>query len=266
MKRLASVLGVLSATLSALVVRPVKTYQGFIGKSTATAQTPGLIVLGALAALFGARRRARFATISGVLGASVGTYYITRVTSSHDGLERAFGSDWKQRIPPDAERRMLRHRRSMRLRRVPEPRWTRDVPFSPKRSASTTPPPPLLVREIEQPDIRTPPTTAGRHRCGRRSCCRRAQSSPVVRSAVRPARPPGPRHRWRADGDSRRPTAPPNRLGRASCAHRPRTPILPPTASAAQGRGSRRPGRGTSHDRGTRVRRAAMLRFRRGST
>ena len=129
MKRLASVLGVLSATLSALVVRPVKTYQGFIGKSTATAQTPGLIVLGALAALFGARRRARFATISGVLGASVGTYYITRVTSSHDGLERAFGSDWKQRIPPDAERRMLRHRRSMRLRRVPEPRWTRDVPF-----------------------------------------------------------------------------------------------------------------------------------------
>ena len=128
-KRLAALLGVLSASLSALVVRPVNTYQGFILKSTATAQTPALTVLGALTAALGAIRRSRFAMITGVLGASVGTYYITRVTASHDGLERAFGPDWKQRIRPDAERRMLQHRRSMRLPRVPAPRWARDVPF-----------------------------------------------------------------------------------------------------------------------------------------
>ena len=85
--------------------------------------------LGALAAALGAKRRSRFAIMTGVLGAGVGAYYITRVTAPHDGLERAFGPDWKQRIPPDAERRMLQRRRSMRLPRVPEPRWTRDVPF-----------------------------------------------------------------------------------------------------------------------------------------
>ena len=129
MKRLASVLGVLSATLSALVVRPVNTYQGFIGKSTATAQTPGLIVLGALAALFGARRRARFATISGVLGASVGTYYITRVTaptmvsSGHSARTGSSGS----RPTPSGGCSSVAGR--LRLPKVPEPRWTRDVPF-----------------------------------------------------------------------------------------------------------------------------------------
>ena len=128
-KRLAALLGVLSASLSALVVRPVNSYQGFILKSTATAQTPALTVLGAFTAALGAVRRSRFAMITGVLGAGVGTYYITRVTTPHDGHERAFGPDWSQRIPPDDERRMLQRRRSMRLPRVPAPRWARDVPF-----------------------------------------------------------------------------------------------------------------------------------------
>src|SRR5262245_45612083 len=98
-------------------------------KSTATAQTPALTVLGALAVVLGVIRRSRFAVITGMLGASVGTYYIARVTASHDGHERAFGPDRRQRIRPDAERRMLQHRSSMRLPRAPTPRWARDVPF-----------------------------------------------------------------------------------------------------------------------------------------
>jgi acetyl esterase/lipase len=129
-KRLTALLGVLSAGLAALVVRPVNSYQGFMFKSTATAQTPALTALGTLTAALGIIRRSRFAMVTGVLGASVGAYYVARVTASHDGLERAFGPDWRQRIDPDAERRMLRHRRSMRLPRVPAPSWTRDVPFS----------------------------------------------------------------------------------------------------------------------------------------
>lgn len=128
-KRLTTVLGVVSAGLAALVARPVNSYQGFMVKSTATAQTPALTVLGALTAALGAIRRSRFAVISGALGAGVGTYYVTRVTASHDGHERAFGPDWQQHISADAERRMLPHRRSMRLPRVPAPSWTRDVPF-----------------------------------------------------------------------------------------------------------------------------------------
>jgi acetyl esterase/lipase len=127
--RLLALLGVLSASFSALVVRPVNSYRGFMLKSTATAQTPALAVVGALTAVVGAIRRSRFAVITGVLGASVGTYYIARVTTAHDGLERAFGPDWKQRLPPEAQRTMIQHRRSMRLPRVSAPHWARDVPF-----------------------------------------------------------------------------------------------------------------------------------------
>ena len=53
MKMLARLLGLLSAGLAAVVARPVNTYQGFMVKSTATAQTPALTVLGALAAALG---------------------------------------------------------------------------------------------------------------------------------------------------------------------------------------------------------------------
>jgi acetyl esterase/lipase len=129
MKRLVALLGALSAVSSALVVRPVNSYRGFMVKSTATAQTPALTVLGAVTAALGARYRSRFATLAGLLAATVDTYYIARVTAAHDGFERAFGTGWEQGIPPDAQRRMLRRRRSMRLPRVPEPRWERDVPF-----------------------------------------------------------------------------------------------------------------------------------------
>jgi acetyl esterase/lipase len=128
-RRPAAFLGVLSAGLAALVVRPANTYQGFLLKSTATAQTPALTVLGVFTAALGAVRRSRFAMVAGVLGASAGTYYITRVTAAHDGHERAFGPDWERQIRPDDERRMLRHRRSMRLPRVPAPRWAHDVHF-----------------------------------------------------------------------------------------------------------------------------------------
>jgi acetyl esterase/lipase len=129
MKRLPVLLGALSATSSALVARPVNSYRGFMVKSTATAQTPALTLLGAITLAVGAKSRSRFAMMSGLLATTVGTYYITRVTAAHDGFERAFGAGWRQRIPSDAERRMLRRRRSMRLPRVPEPRWERDVPF-----------------------------------------------------------------------------------------------------------------------------------------
>lgn len=127
--RFPALLGVLTAGFSAVVMRPVNSYRGFMLKSMATAQTPALTVLGALTVALGAVRRSRFAMVAGVLGAGVGTYYITQVTSPHDGFERAFGPGWRQRIAPDAERRMLRHRWSMRLPRAPEPRWTRDVRF-----------------------------------------------------------------------------------------------------------------------------------------
>jgi acetyl esterase/lipase len=129
-KRLGLLLGALSTLWSAVVMRPVNSYRGFMLKSTATAQAPALVLLGAITAVLGARRRARLAAMSGVFAATVGTYYVTRVTAVHDGFERAFGVDWRRRIPPEVEQRMIPRRRSLRLPRVPEPRWERDVPFA----------------------------------------------------------------------------------------------------------------------------------------
>ncbi len=129
MKRLAVLLGLVSGVSAALVVRRVNTYRGFMVKSTATAQTPVLTVFGVVTAALGARFRSRFAMITGLVAATVGTYYIARVTADHDGFERAFGPDWEQRISPSAQRRMLQRRLSMRLPRGSEPSWERDVPF-----------------------------------------------------------------------------------------------------------------------------------------
>jgi acetyl esterase/lipase len=129
MRLLSTLLGLLSAAVAVVVLRPVNSYRAFMVKATATAQTPALTLLGTLAAVFAIRRRARFPAIAGLFGAGVGGCYISRVTAPHDGFERAFGSDWQRRMPQEQERYMMRRRRAWRLPSVPEPRWTRDVSF-----------------------------------------------------------------------------------------------------------------------------------------
>jgi acetyl esterase/lipase len=125
----AIVLGLLSSAIGAAVLRPFNSYQGFLVKSTATAQTPALALLGAVSTALGIRQRSFVATACGALSAGIGASYIRRVTAPHDGFERAFGSDWKHRLPPQSEQRMLQRRLTWRVPRTLEPRWTRDVPF-----------------------------------------------------------------------------------------------------------------------------------------
>jgi acetyl esterase/lipase len=129
MKRLAALLGAVSGISAAVVVRPANSYRGFMFKSTATAQTPALTVLGVFTVFLGARCRSRFSVLTGLLGATVGACYIARVTADHDGFEQAFGTSWKQHVPLSTEGRMLKRRRSVRVPRVPMPRWERDIPF-----------------------------------------------------------------------------------------------------------------------------------------
>lgn len=130
MKLTATFLGILASGLAALVLRPVNSYQGFIVKSTATANTPALVLLGAAATALGVKQRSPVAVATGAFGAAVGARYIRLVTAPHDGFERAFGPDWQRRLPPDSERHMLTRRLTWRLPRTPEPRWTRDIPFA----------------------------------------------------------------------------------------------------------------------------------------
>ncbi len=130
MRSLARLLGLVVLGLAAVVLRPVNSYRGFMVKSTATAQTPALAILGAITMALGIRHRSPFAVAAGAAGACVATVYIRRATADHDGLEEAFGADWKRRLPPGADRRMLARRLTWRLPRVPDPTWTRDVPFA----------------------------------------------------------------------------------------------------------------------------------------
>jgi acetyl esterase/lipase len=128
MKSLVTFTGILSAIIAAVVLRPVNSYQGFMVKATATAQTPALVILGLVTAALGLRKRSPLAAASGAFGAAVGGIYIRKVTAPHAGLERAFGPGAVRDLPPDA----LRHQRRfvLRLPHVPEPRWTRDLPFA----------------------------------------------------------------------------------------------------------------------------------------
>jgi acetyl esterase/lipase len=122
-------LSALSAGFGVAALRPVNSYQGFLLKSTATANAPALVLLGALSAVLGVKQRSIAATTAGAFGAAIGSRYIRNVTASHDGFDRAFGHGWKHLIRPDVEPRMLRRRLTWRLPKVPDPCWTRDVSF-----------------------------------------------------------------------------------------------------------------------------------------
>lgn len=130
MKALSLLTGAISALWSIIVLRPFESYQAFLVKSTATANTPALSGVGALVAALGLRYRSLPATILGLFSSLVGATYIRLNTQEHDGFARAFGQGWQDRIPPTAKHHMLTDRVTWRLPRVPEPRWTRDIPFA----------------------------------------------------------------------------------------------------------------------------------------
>lgn len=129
MSMLPRLLGLVSVALAALVVRPVNSFQGFMVKSTATANAPALALMGTIAAALGVRQRSPLAVVTGVIGAGVAATYIRLVTRPHRELERALGPGWERQIPADIARHLLKRRLTWRLPRVPEPCWTRDIPF-----------------------------------------------------------------------------------------------------------------------------------------
>jgi acetyl esterase/lipase len=71
------------------------------------------------------------AVMAGGISAIVMAWYIWQVTYGHKGFERAFGKDWQRCIPPAQKRYMFKRRWTAALwvRKSPEPRWERDIPF-----------------------------------------------------------------------------------------------------------------------------------------
>lgn len=130
MKTTARVLGLFSTVFGALVLRRVRSYQGFMVKATATAQTPALTLLGTASTATGLVARSPFSVAAGLAAIGIGTTYIVRATAAHDGFARAFGPDWKLEIDPAIESKMMNRRLTLRAPDVKEPHWTRDVPFA----------------------------------------------------------------------------------------------------------------------------------------
>jgi acetyl esterase/lipase len=93
------------------------------------ALSPFLVVMGGLGAVLGWLYHAPIAIAAGVLGAGISVVYIALVTVRQPGFDLAFGKDWKARIPPFRESRMLKWRWNLLLPRSKAPNWERDIPF-----------------------------------------------------------------------------------------------------------------------------------------
>lgn len=78
----------------------------WLPKLWACAWAPFLALMGCLGALLGGAANNYYAIFAGLLGAALGFRHTFIVTRQHDGFEKAFGSDWKTRIPASLGKRL----------------------------------------------------------------------------------------------------------------------------------------------------------------
>lgn len=134
MPGIAAVLSLLSLVLGTLTLwrrrnaRP-SAVALMILKFAGTALAPHVALAGAAGAALALASGSGFAMLAGAAGYLLAADYVRRVAAPHDGLEQAFGTDWRRRLSTKASRRMLRRRWSWRAPRAPEPRVTRDLAF-----------------------------------------------------------------------------------------------------------------------------------------
>ena len=91
--------------------------------------SPVLAVLGLLGAGLGWMYNVPIAVVAGLFATGISAIYIALVTVPQPGFDLAFGRDWKTRIPPSRESRMLRTRWNLGLPRTGQPFWERNVAF-----------------------------------------------------------------------------------------------------------------------------------------
>ncbi|MDP3237342.1 MAG: alpha/beta hydrolase [Myxococcales bacterium] len=95
-----------------------------------SAWAPGLAVLGALAALGGVWSDAPVPVVLGSVAGAIGAHTTWAVTRSTDAaFAQAFGSQWRRRLPPHAERPMLQQRWDWGVPRAPRVLLEKDVVF-----------------------------------------------------------------------------------------------------------------------------------------
>lgn len=159
MKRFASLLGGASAFFAALTLLEIDRIwlaPLALPKLLAGALTPIAAVAGGLSAMLGLFTGNLAATSAGLFGATIASRYIRKVAAPHDGFERAFGPDWRMRIPPALKARMLQVRWSPEIAQPPDVPWQRDVVFGAWPATGE----PLLC-DVWQPPGDTPHTGLG---------------------------------------------------------------------------------------------------------
>jgi acetyl esterase/lipase len=128
----ANMLSFLCLTLNgSLFVRlkPPFNFYFVVPQIVAAVLSPLLAVLGLLGAGLGWLYHAPIAVAAGLLAAGISVIYIALVTAPQRGFALAFGKDWKARIPPSLEPRLLKRRWNLVLPQTNEPVWERNVPF-----------------------------------------------------------------------------------------------------------------------------------------
>lgn len=101
----------------------------YAAKMLGAAASPFVGVAGGTAVILGCRYRDPLSGLAGGVAALLSWNYIRRVTACHDGLERAFGRNWRAQVPPHLTSRFLPQRWNGWLRLPLKPQFRADLPF-----------------------------------------------------------------------------------------------------------------------------------------
>ena len=102
-----------------------------IPKLLAGALSPLWAVMGVAGAVIGWLYQAPWAILMGIFGAGMMILYVWRCTRDHKGFTDAFGAGWRDRIPPEQAKHMVKKRWTpyLQMNGSAEPIWERDIPY-----------------------------------------------------------------------------------------------------------------------------------------
>jgi acetyl esterase/lipase len=134
MTTLAYILSGFSLLMSVLLLIKTKNPQGWlvlVPKLTAEALSPVWAIMGLVGALIGWGYHVYWAVLMGFLGAGMMILYVWRCTRDHKGFDDAFGSGWKDQIPSQQAKDMVKRRWSpyLKMKASSDSAFERDVAF-----------------------------------------------------------------------------------------------------------------------------------------
>ena len=132
---LAYIFSCLSLLMSILLIIPQPkfplSFWFLLPKLPAAALSPYWATIGAAGAIIGVISEVYWTVPLGILGSGIMIWYVWACSRNHGDFEKAFGTDWADKITPEQTRYMVQKRWSwfLKMKASPEPIWERDVPF-----------------------------------------------------------------------------------------------------------------------------------------